>query len=120
MRSVMTAGVLALVLVVSGCGAEPDTLQRDVDAITALGTTGVQARVVDVAAGTDRSRVAGQSDVITSEQVSPVGHFRIGSLTKTLVATVVLMLVGEGRLTLDDTVQQWVPDTVHGNGNDGA
>ncbi|WP_328659140.1 serine hydrolase domain-containing protein [Nocardia salmonicida] len=120
MRYAMTAVALALVLVVSGCGAEPDTLQRDVDAITALGTTGVQARVVDVAAGTDRSRVAGQSDVITSEQVSPVGHFRIGSLTKTLVATVVLMLVGEGRLTLDDTVQQWVPDTVHGNGNDGA
>ncbi|MGW0635390.1 serine hydrolase domain-containing protein [Nocardia salmonicida] len=120
MRSVMTAVVLALVSVVGGCGVEPDALQRDVDAIAALGTTGVQARVVDVAAGTDRSRVAGRSDAVTSEQVSPEGHFRIGSLTKTLVATVVLMLVGEERLELDDTVQQWIPEMLHGNGNDGA
>ncbi|MFD4441084.1 serine hydrolase domain-containing protein [Nocardia sp. NPDC058519] len=119
MRSMTVAVALALALMVSGCRAEPDTLQRDVDAIAALGTTGVQARVVDVT-GTDRFGVAGRSDIAVPEQVSPQGHFRIGSLTKTMVATVVLMLVGEGRLTLDDTVQRWVPDALHGNGNDGA
>ncbi|MFD3704244.1 serine hydrolase domain-containing protein [Nocardia sp. NPDC058658] len=120
MRSMMVAVVLVLALVVGGCGDEPDALQRDVDAIAALGTTGVQARFVDVATGTDRSRAAGRADIDAAEQVSTEGYFRIGSLTKTMVATVVLQLVGEGRLTLDDTVQQWVPDVVHGNGNDGA
>ncbi|MFD3744414.1 serine hydrolase domain-containing protein [Nocardia sp. NPDC058633] len=130
MRSMMVAVVLAVALTVGGCGAEPDTLhpdtlhpdtlQRDVEAIAALGTTGVQARIVDVATGIDQSRVAGSADISAPEQVSPEGHFRIGSLTKTMVATVVLLLVGEGHLALDDTVRQWVPDMMHGSGNDGA
>lgn len=32
------------------------------------------------------------------------GRFRIGSATKTFTATVVLQLVGEGRMSLEDTV----------------
>ncbi|WP_167837653.1 serine hydrolase domain-containing protein [Nocardia altamirensis] len=113
---------LALALAVNGCGGtpEPAALARDADAIVAVGTTGVQARVVDEAAGTNRVAVAGRADSAGVEPVSSDGYFRIGSVTKTLVATVVLMLVGEGRLTLDDTVQQWLPDMVRGNGNGGA
>ncbi|MET0908571.1 MAG: serine hydrolase domain-containing protein, partial [Ilumatobacteraceae bacterium] len=38
--------------------------------------------------------------------------FRIASLTKSYTATVVLQLVDEGTLSLDDTVQQWLPDIV--------
>ncbi|MEV0853882.1 serine hydrolase domain-containing protein [Nocardia fluminea] len=120
MRYTILAVVLASALTVSGCGGEPgaDALQRDVDAIAALGTTGVQARVTG--AGTDRTAVAGRSDTAAMEEVSAEGHFRIGSLTKTMVATVVLMLVGEHRLSLDDTVQQWLPEMFSGNGFDGA
>src|SRR4029450_3663671 len=36
-------------------------------------------------------------------------HYRAGSLTKALVATVVLQLVAEGRLSLQDTVARWLP-----------
>ena len=36
-------------------------------------------------------------------------HFKIASLTKTYVATVVLQLVGEGKLNLSDSVEQWLP-----------
>ena len=32
-----------------------------------------------------------------------------GSLTKSLVATVVLQLVAEGRLSLSDTLERWLP-----------
>jgi D-alanyl-D-alanine carboxypeptidase len=46
-------------------------------------------------------------------------HVRIGSGTKAFVATVVLQLVSEGRLTLDDTVDRWLPGVVSGHGNDG-
>ncbi|MFJ2665256.1 serine hydrolase domain-containing protein [Nocardia fluminea] len=120
MRYTILAAVLALALTVCGCDAErrAGTLQRDVDAIAALGTTGVQARVVG--AGTDRTAVAGHSDAVALDEVSPDGYFRIGSLTKTMVATVVLMLVGEGRLSLEDTVEHWLPDMVRGNGNGGV
>jgi D-alanyl-D-alanine carboxypeptidase len=47
------------------------------------------------------------------------GRYRIGSLTKTFTAAVVLQLAEEGRLSLDDTVEQWLPGLVRGNGNDG-
>jgi len=36
-------------------------------------------------------------------------RFRLGSLSKTWVAALILQLVGEGRMTLDDTVAHWLP-----------
>ncbi|OSP44909.1 serine hydrolase [Streptomyces sp. 13-12-16] len=46
-------------------------------------------------------------------------HFRAGSITKTFVATVVLQLADEGRLSLSDTVEKHLPGLVRGAGNDG-
>jgi D-alanyl-D-alanine carboxypeptidase len=42
-------------------------------------------------------------------RAQPDDRFGIESATKTFTATVVLQLVGEGRLTLHDTVQHWLP-----------
>lgn len=50
----------------------------------------------------------------------PGGRFRIGSATKTFTATVVLQLVGEGRMSLEDTVERWLPGVVAGDGPDGS
>jgi D-alanyl-D-alanine carboxypeptidase len=44
----------------------------------------------------------------------------MASTSKTLVAVVVLQLEAEGRLSLDDTVDHWLPGVVRGNGNDGS
>ncbi|WP_261399503.1 serine hydrolase [Streptomyces misionensis] len=41
-------------------------------------------------------------------------------VTKTFVATVMLHLEAEGKLGLDDTVDDWLPGLVAGNGNDGS
>lgn len=46
-------------------------------------------------------------------------HFRGGSVTKTFLATVVLQLAGERRLSLSDTVERHLPGLVRGAGNDG-
>ncbi|MET9435612.1 serine hydrolase domain-containing protein [Streptomyces sp. NPDC006551] len=46
-------------------------------------------------------------------------HYRVGSITKTFVATVLLQLQAEGRLDLDDPVEKWLPGMVRGNGHDG-
>ncbi|MFC0113921.1 serine hydrolase domain-containing protein [Kibdelosporangium aridum] len=43
------------------------------------------------------------------EKRLPEHRFRIGSTTKTFVATVVLQLNAEGKLRLDDTIGRWVP-----------
>ncbi|MCO5999029.1 serine hydrolase domain-containing protein [Actinoallomurus rhizosphaericola] len=93
-------------------------LRRDADAITALGVTGVQARLV-TPDGRNVTATSGVADLTTRRPVSPDGYLRIASVTKTFVATVILQLAGDGRLSLDDTVERWLPGVVSGNGNDG-
>ncbi|WP_225825049.1 serine hydrolase domain-containing protein [Streptomyces naphthomycinicus] len=46
-------------------------------------------------------------------------HFRAGSITKTFIATVVLQLAAEHRLTLSDTVERHLPGLLRGRGTDG-
>lgn len=62
---------------------------------------------------------AGHADTATGRERSPGDHFRGASITKTFVATVLLQLEAEGRLSLDDTVERWLPGLVQGNGYDG-
>ncbi|ONK11041.1 serine hydrolase domain-containing protein [Streptomyces sp. MP131-18] len=100
-------------------GGGGDRLRQDVAAITAAGVTGVQARVTG-ADGRVRTATAGVADLSTGRPVSPNGYFRIGSTNKTLVATVLLQLAREGALSLDDTVAEWLPGVVEGNGHDGS
>lgn len=47
-------------------------------------------------------------------------EFRAASTSKTFTAVVVLQLAAERRLSLDDTVEHWLPGVVRGHGNDGA
>ncbi|GAA3814831.1 serine hydrolase domain-containing protein [Streptomyces coacervatus] len=51
--------------------------------------------------------------------IARADHFRAGSITKTFIATVVLQLAAEHRLSLSDTVEQHLPGLVRGAGNDG-
>ncbi|KQX52916.1 MULTISPECIES: serine hydrolase domain-containing protein [unclassified Streptomyces] len=46
-------------------------------------------------------------------------RYRVGSITKTFTATVLLQLQAEGRIDLDDPVEKWLPGVVRGNGHDG-
>ncbi|WP_067487498.1 serine hydrolase domain-containing protein [Actinomadura hibisca] len=62
---------------------------------------------------------SGTRDVRTGAPVQRGSHFRIGSLTKPFVATVMLQLVGEGKIDLDAPVERYLPGVVRGNGNDG-
>ncbi|MES5820909.1 serine hydrolase domain-containing protein [Streptomyces sp. RG80] len=94
-----------------------DPLQRYVEAIHDTGAVGVHAEVTSPNA--HDSAYAGTAAMNTSKPMPRDGRFRIGSATKTLTATVVLQLVGEGRMSLDDTVDRWLPGVVRGNGNDG-
>lgn len=95
-----------------------ERLRTDVEAIHALGISGVQARAV----GDDGREVvatAGTGDLKTGEPVSAEGYFRMASTSKTLVATVVLQLEAQGRISLGDSVERWLPGVVRGNGNEG-
>lgn len=118
------AGLVALTVpaaglnAAAGAGPAATQLQRDTDAIHALGVTGVQARVT-AADGRHLVATSGVADRATGRPVPPGGRFRIASTRKAFVATVALGLVAERRLSLDDTVERWLPGVVRGNGNDG-
>ncbi|GAA1678262.1 serine hydrolase domain-containing protein [Kribbella yunnanensis] len=108
--------ILALVMAMIGTAAPTPQLTRDTAAIHAAGVTGVQARAVGV-----RTEVAtaGVASLPSKRPVPSNGYFRIASTGKTFKAVVVLQLVAEGRLSLDDTVERWLPGLIKGNGNDG-
>jgi D-alanyl-D-alanine carboxypeptidase len=55
---------------------------------------------------------AGANQLAATAPPSPSSRFRIGSVTKTFVATVVLQLVDEGRLALDDPIDRQLPGVV--------
>jgi D-alanyl-D-alanine carboxypeptidase len=55
---------------------------------------------------------AGYASIRGKVRMTPFARFRIASLTKTFVATVVLQLAGERRLGLDDSVERWMPGLV--------
>ncbi|MER5319437.1 serine hydrolase domain-containing protein [Streptosporangium roseum] len=63
---------------------------------------------------------AGVSDTRTGRKRRPHERFRIGSATKAFTATVIAQLAAEGKLSLDDTVEEWLPGLVKGNGYDGT
>ncbi|WP_329263966.1 serine hydrolase domain-containing protein [Streptomyces pseudovenezuelae] len=66
------------------------------------------------------STTAGVGNLRTHVPRAADDRYRVGSITKTFVATVLLQLEAEGRLSLDDTVDKWLPGVVHGNGHDGS
>ncbi|MDQ0779904.1 D-alanyl-D-alanine carboxypeptidase [Streptomyces aurantiacus] len=93
-------------------------LQDSVNAILKAGSVGVVAQSTDPRGS--RYATAGKADRQTGDAVRRDDRFRMGSTTKPFVATVVLQLVREGQLSLDDTVEHWLPGVVSGNGNDGG
>ncbi|MFD8595202.1 serine hydrolase domain-containing protein [Kitasatospora sp. NPDC059646] len=58
------------------------------------------------------SSATGVAELGTGRPADPRGAFRIGSATKTFVATTLLQLVGEHRLNLDDRLESLLPGTV--------
>ncbi|WP_067570714.1 serine hydrolase domain-containing protein [Nocardia acidivorans] len=94
--------------------------QTIVDAMNAAvrgGFPGVQV-VITGPAGR-RTLTAGKGDLATGAPIADDARVRIGSNTKTFVATVVLQLVAEGKLDPDAPIERYLPGVVQGTGNDG-
>jgi D-alanyl-D-alanine carboxypeptidase len=64
-----------------------------------------------------RSGVAGYANIKPRTPTRAVDRFRIASITKTFVATLVLELAADGKLGLDDTVERWLPSKVPNGSN---
>jgi len=83
------------------------SVQEALDAMTSSGAQGVQARVTH---GNDHLEArSGTAELDGRRPVPHDGRFRIGSVTKVFVSTVVLQLVGEGKVNLDAPVSRYLP-----------
>jgi D-alanyl-D-alanine carboxypeptidase len=94
-------------------GATPDRtaeLQRELDEIVAAGVPGAVLLVRDG----DRTvrLVSGYGNLKPRTRMRPGDRFRVGSVTKAFVATVVLQLVRERKLSLGDDVERRLPGVV--------
>ncbi|MHC8419404.1 serine hydrolase domain-containing protein [Streptomyces sp. NB004] len=101
----------------AAAAAGHDATRRAIEAAVLAGVPGVAAEARD-ADGVWRT-AAGVGDLRTGKARGAADRFRVGSITSTFVATVLLQMAAEGKLSLDDTVERHLPGVVAGNGNDG-
>lgn len=129
-KAALSAVVVGAVLAAAACGGEtsvarpddspktaPPAIAAAMDQVVRNGFPGVQV-VIDGPGG-HRTFTAGVGDVSTRAPFPDDARVRIGSNTKTFVATVVLQLVSEGKADLDAPIERYLPGVVQGNGNDG-
>jgi D-alanyl-D-alanine carboxypeptidase len=55
------------------------------------------------------SGTSGLADLVTGAAATAADEVRIGSISKTFIATVVLQLVAQHRISLDQPIQQYLP-----------
>ncbi|MFF8385799.1 serine hydrolase domain-containing protein [Streptomyces kanasensis] len=103
MAKLRTSLVVPLVLAICGLSVG-DPVGKPSPALVMLVTAGgaPAAGLLAQTAGTTRFETTGPA-------VGEADRFRVGSVTKTFVATVVLQLAAEGRLSLDDPPAAYAP-----------
>ena len=111
-RILLVCLIALFVIAASPATAKPAAagLQSRLDAFVAGGAPGA----ILLVRGEDGKKrlTAGLADVATGRAMHPGDRYRIASLAKTYVATVVLQLVGEGKLRVSDSVEKWLPGAV--------
>ncbi|MFE7504315.1 serine hydrolase domain-containing protein [Promicromonospora sp. NPDC057488] len=118
-RAVAAATLVCLAASIGSAVAAPDpqatiaappstaALVQQAERIVAAGTPGVVVETRDERGR--RTVVAGTGDLRTDRAPRPDGQFRVGSVTKSFTAAVVLSLVAEGRIELDAPVARYLP-----------
>ena len=122
-KRVLQGLIVALVFALTGCGGEDQATQgthatgggseqapkADLDA--ALKKSFKESDVPGVVAAVQTPRYTwvgalGVADRASGESMTPDMHHRIGSVTKTFTATLLLQAADEGLLSLDDTIDR--------------
>ncbi|WP_327356003.1 serine hydrolase domain-containing protein [Streptomyces sp. NBC_01304] len=92
--------------------------QAAMDAAVKDGVPGVAGQAIDKSGRWKGT--SGVGNLRTGKPRSAHDRYRVGSITKTFVSTVLLQLEAEGKLDLDDKVAEWLPGVVEGHGHDGS
>jgi len=100
----------------SRCGPPPapqaaDTIDAAVLAWMRESRTPAASIAVVRGGRTVTERAYGWADLGTCVRATPDMRFGIGSITKQITALGVLVLVGQGKLALDDSISRWLPES---------
>src|SRR3954469_5482814 len=135
-RRLMGLGVIALAaMLVSSCGGGGGQEEHSAAGSHAKGG-GEQATTADLNAALKKSfkesdapgvvaavqtprytwvRALGVADRATGKPMTPEVYHRIGSVNKTFTATLLLQATGDGLLSLDDTIDQYIKGVPNGD-----
>ncbi|EMF58270.1 MULTISPECIES: serine hydrolase domain-containing protein [Streptomyces] len=103
------------------CGTHDRTRQVLRDLTTRHGVAGAAVLVTGPTAGRSCGRwaaSAGTADLRTGRPMNTTDRLRVGSVTKTFTAALVLQLVAEHRLSLDAPVDRYLPGLIQDDGQD--
>jgi len=102
--------------------ASPVEKKRILAALQSLVDAGYPAALATVRdpQGNTTNAVAGTGNLETGEAPPLDGEVRAGSNTKTFVAVVLMQLVQEGKITLDEPIETYLPGLLKGEGIDGT
>jgi D-alanyl-D-alanine carboxypeptidase len=117
--SVTVLGALVAPAIPAAAAPRHDAVRQSIDRLVSADEfPGVMASVRQPD-GRVRNYTAGVADLKTRERMPVDGRVRIASNTKMFTATVLLQLVGEGKVKLDEPVETYLPGVVRGEGIDG-
>ncbi|MEM7119495.1 MAG: serine hydrolase domain-containing protein [Chloroflexota bacterium] len=101
--------IAPLDLVPSWLAPLPDTVQEQMDDAVEQGLDGIIV-YVDQAGKEPAFYAAGWKNKSTQEPADPHAYFKIASIHKLYIATAVAKLASDGRLSLDDTLADHLPE----------
>jgi D-alanyl-D-alanine carboxypeptidase len=129
-------GTALAAMVVSSCGGGGGQEDDSAADTTTAGGGGERASQADLDAALEKSfresaapgvvaavqtpqytwiRALGVADRTSEEPMTPEVYHRIGSVTKTFTATLLLQAAGDGLLSLDDTIDQYIKGVPNGD-----
>lgn len=93
-------------------------IQSDLDGLTRSGVVGSIATLDD--GTTTAVMTSGVPNRTNGDSIGKNDRVRIGSVTKTFTASLVLQLVAEGKVDLDAPIERYLPGLLHSSDMDGS
>src|SRR5688572_16933183 len=95
-------------------GSTPNQGLAEVEAAAkrALEKYHLKAVLVRVTKGTEEVATLAMGESMTGVPATEEMHFRNGAVAISYLGTVLLQLVDEGKVALDDTIEEWLPDAL--------
>jgi D-alanyl-D-alanine carboxypeptidase len=88
----------------------PDAQKVTAAAKRAMEKYHLKAVLAKVTRGTGEVAILAMGESMTGVPATPEMHFRNGAVAISYLGTVLLQLVDEGKVALDDTIDEWLPD----------